>query len=141
MSRFALVWAPRPKPALPRAVVAWRAAHGVIALGFFASIGYVWWCALSRRRGRLLRVTIASLVAEGLLVTANHGDCPLGPLGESIGDDVPLFQLVLSPRAARLAVPTLGAVTVGGFALLAARPPTAPGGHAGGQFCQRRCRL
>jgi hypothetical protein len=55
------------------------------------------------------------------VVGANHGDCPLGPLGDRIGDDVPLFELVLSPRAAKLAIPTLGTVTAVGLGLLAAR--------------------
>jgi hypothetical protein len=54
-------------------------------------------------------------------VAANHGDCPLGRLGDPIGDEVPLFELVLPPRAARLAVPILGAVTAGGVGLLAIR--------------------
>ncbi|MGB2850291.1 MAG: hypothetical protein WBC01_01360 [Solirubrobacterales bacterium] len=103
------------------AVVVWRAAHGLIAIGFLTSIGYVWWCALSGRRGPLLRPAIAALVGEGVLVAANGGDCPLGPMGDRIGDAVPLFELVLSPRAARRAVPTLGALTAVGLGLLAAR--------------------
>lgn len=81
--------------------------------GFLASIGYVGWCALTGRRGPLLRPAIVALVSEGVLVVANRGDCPLGLLGERIGDPVPLFELVLSPRAARRAVPTLAAL---GFA-------------------------
>jgi hypothetical protein len=106
---------------LPPAIIAWRAAHGLIAAGFLLSIGYVWWCALSGRRGRFLRLAVAGLVFEGGLVIANRGDCPLGPLGERIGDPVPLFELVLSPPAARRAVPLLGVVTVAGLGLLAAR--------------------
>jgi hypothetical protein len=102
-------------------VIAWRTAHGLIAAGFLLSIGYVWWSAVTGRRGRFLRPAIAGLVCEGALVTANRGDCPLGRLGERIGDPVPLFELVLSPRAARRAVPVLGVVTVAGIGLLAAR--------------------
>ena len=74
------------------AVVVWRAAHGLIAIAFLASIGYVWRCALSGRRGPLLRPAIAALVGEGVLVAANGGDCPLGPMGDRIGDAVPLFS-------------------------------------------------
>jgi hypothetical protein len=102
-------------------VIAWRTAHAVIAIGFLLSIAYIWVCALSGRRGPLLRIAVGSLAAEGALVAANHGDCPLGGLGERLGDPVPLFELVLGPRAARVAVPTLGGVTVAGVALLAAR--------------------
>jgi hypothetical protein len=107
-------------------VIAWRSAHGVIAVGFLAAIGYVWWCAVTGRRGPLLRAALGALATEGVLVVANGGDCPLGPLGDRIGDEVPLFQLLLSPRAAKRAVPTLGAVAVGGVALLAARSRTEP---------------
>jgi hypothetical protein len=116
----------RTKAPFSPAVILWRAGHAVIAIGFLASIGYIWWCALSGRRGPLLRVVIAALVGEGALVGANHGDCPLGPIGDRIGDPVPLFELVLSPRAARLAIPTLGAVTAAGLCLLAARSRRAP---------------
>jgi hypothetical protein len=79
------------------------------------AIAYVWWCALSGRRDRLLHVAAASLIGEGVLVAANHGDCPLGGLQERLGDPIPLFALVLSPRAARQAVPTLGAITAAGL--------------------------
>ena len=103
------------------AVVTCRVAHASIALGFLSSIAYVWWCAISYRRGPLLRLAVTALLAEGLVVTANHGDCPLGPLGDRIGDGVPLFELVVSPRAARLAVPALGVVAAAGISLLGVR--------------------
>jgi hypothetical protein len=91
------------------------------------AIGYVWWCALTGRRNRGFRIAIVALAGEGLLVVANRGDCPLGGLQERLGDPVPLFELVLSPRAAKLAVPVLGAITGLGVALAAARRrPTPP---------------
>ena len=107
---------------LTPAALAFRAAHAMIAATFLAAIGYIWWCALTGRRDRLLRVAVGALAGEGVLVAANHGDCPLGPLQERFGDPVPLFELLLSPRAARWAVPALGSVTVAGVALLARRP-------------------
>lgn len=106
---------------LSPAILAWRSAHGAISIGFLASIGYVWWCALSGRRGPLLRVAIAALLSEGALVACNRGDCPLGALGDRVGDPVPLFELVLPPRPARLAIPMLGAVTAAGLLILVAR--------------------
>jgi hypothetical protein len=90
---------------------------------FLVAIVYVWWCALTRRRNRWLRLAVSALVTEGALVAANHGDCPLGPLQERHGDPVPLFELVLSPTAARRAVPALGVVTAAGLTLLARRSP------------------
>jgi hypothetical protein len=106
---------------MPPAVVAWRAAHALIAAGFLASIAYVWRCALIGWRGPRLRLAIAALVGEGVLVVANRGNCPLGPLGDRVGDPVPLFELVLPPEAARRPVPALGVVTAAGIVLLAAR--------------------
>ncbi len=108
-------------PALSPAARALRAAHGLITVGFLAAIGYVWWCALTGRRDRRLRVAVAALVGEGAAVAANGGDCPLGPLQARLGDPVPLFELVLSPPAARRAVPVLGGVAGLGIALLARR--------------------
>ena len=45
----------------------------------------------------------------------------MGPLGDRMGDQVPLLELVLSPGAAKRAVPTLGGLTGAGLAVLAAR--------------------
>ena len=108
---------------LSRAALAFRAFHAVIAVEMLLAIAYVWWCALSRRRDRLLRIAAASLIGEGVLVAANRGDCPLGGLQDRLGDPVPLFELVLSPRAAKRAVPTLGVITAAGLVLLAVRGP------------------
>jgi len=122
---------------LSTAALAFRGAHAAVAAAFLLAIGYVWWCALSGRRGPLLGVAVMALAAEGALVVANRGDCPLGGLQERLGDPVPLFELVLSPRAARRAVPILGAVAAAGVVLVArgcgarsaarspARPPCA----------------
>jgi hypothetical protein len=102
-------------------ILAWRAAHAVIAVGFLTAIAHVWWCALTGRRSHLLRLSAGSLVAEGAFVAANHGDCPLGPLGDRIGDQVPLFELLPSPRAAKRAVPVLGGIAGAGIAAVAIR--------------------
>ena len=108
---------------LSAAGLASRFVHAAIATAFLLAIAYVWWCALTGRRGALLWIAVTALVSEGALVAANRGDCPLGGLQERVGDPVPLFELVLSPRAARLAVPALGLVTAGGLVLLAIRHP------------------
>ena len=109
---------------LSRAALAFRAFHAVIAVEMLLAIAHVWWCALSGRRDRLLHVAARSLIGEGVLVATNHGDCPLGGLQERLGDPVPLFELVLSPRVAKRAVPTLGAITAAGLVLLAVRGPS-----------------
>lgn len=107
---------------MPGPVFAFRVVHTAISVFFLAAIGYVWWCALTGRRGRLLRLAVVSLVAEGATVAANRGDCPLGGLQDRIGDPVPLFELVLPPRLAKFAVPVLGVVAGGGILLLAVGP-------------------
>jgi hypothetical protein len=112
---------PTPAMNLSRAALAFRTLHAAIAIEMLLAIAYVWWCALRGRRDYLLRIAAASLIGEGVLVAANHGDCPLGGLQERLGDPVPLFELVLSPRAAKRAVPTLGAITTAGLVLVVVR--------------------
>ena len=106
---------------LSRTALAFRAVHTGITAWFLFAIGYVWWCALAGRRDTLLRVAVSGLIGEGALVMANGGDCPLGGFQERVGDPTPLFELLLSPTAARRAVPFLGAVAGVGIALLGIR--------------------
>ena len=112
---------PRPAVKLSRAAMSFRAFHTAIAAEQLLAIAYVWWCAITGRRDRLLRIAVGTLIGEGVLVAANRGDCPMGGLQERLGDPVPLFELVLSPRAAKRAVPTLGAITAAGLVLLVVR--------------------
>jgi hypothetical protein len=93
---------------LSPAARAFRVGHATIAAAFLTAIAHVWRCALTGRRDRWLNLAVVALVTEGAMVAANHGDCPLGPLQEGLHDPVPLFELVLSPAAARRAVPALG---------------------------------
>ena len=77
---------PTPAMNLSRAALAFRTLHAAIAIEMLLAIAYVWWCALRGRRDYLLRIAAASLIGEGVLVAANHGDCPLGGLQERLGD-------------------------------------------------------
>jgi hypothetical protein len=114
-----------PSGRLSRTALAFRAGHAAIATAFLGAIAYIWWCALTGRRDRRLTLAVTAIVAEGACVAANHGDCPLGPLQARTGDPTPLFELVLSPTAARRAVPALGVVAAAGLLLLALRGPGA----------------
>ena len=76
------------------------------------------------RRGPLLTASVAALTVEAAALVAGRGSCPLGPLQTKLGDPVPLFELVLPPRAAKAAVPVLAAVSVVGIALVAIRAPS-----------------
>jgi hypothetical protein len=111
---------------LGRGARALRAAHIALAAVELAGLGYVWACALTGRRDRLLAASVGLLSAEGAALLVGRGDCPLGPLQGRCGDPTPLFRLVLPPRAAKAAVPVLAAVTAAGAITVAVRPP-APG--------------
>jgi hypothetical protein len=99
-----------------------HAAWSVVGL---ATLGYIWWCALTRRRDPALSASVGFLLIEGGALVVGRGDCPMGPLQAEWGDAVPFFELMLPPRAAKAAVPVLAAATVAGLVALALRPPTA----------------
>lgn len=84
-------------------------------------MGMVYYAAWSGTADHATWVAAAVLVVEGVSVLASRGDCPITPLLRRLGDETPLFELVLPPRAAALAVPVLGTVTALGFLLLVIR--------------------
>ncbi len=90
-----------------------------------AGLGYVWLSAMKRRRDRWLIAFVALLGAEGVALVIGRGNCPFGPLQRSLGDPVPMFELVLPPKAAKAAIPILTVVTIAGFAALVLRRPQA----------------
>jgi hypothetical protein len=100
-----------------------RMAHAGIAVVEIGCLGYVWACALARRRDRVLRVAVGVLCVEGAGLLVGRGQCPLGPLQQRLGGDEPLFVLWFGPRAARRAVPLLTGVTGAGLLALVLRPP------------------
>jgi hypothetical protein len=102
---------------------AFRIGHFLIAAIELGSVGYVWTCAITRRRDRTLAVALALLSVQGVGLIIGRGNCPLGPLQQRLGDPVPLFELVLPPRAAKAAVPALAAITMVGLLALALRKP------------------
>jgi hypothetical protein len=106
---------------LSRGALALRAGHTGIAVVELGCLGYVWTCAITGRRDRLLRAAIGILLAEGIGLVIGRGDCPLGPLQQRVGDPVPLFELVLPPAWAKRAVPILAGISVAGI-VLALRP-------------------
>ena len=104
-----------------------RIGHGVIGVFELACLGYLWACALTRRRDRLLGATMLVLSAQGVGLVIGRGNCPLGPLQQRVDDPVPLFEFVLPPRAAKAAVPVLVAGTLAGVLTLLWRRPLAGG--------------
>lgn len=108
---------------LPGGARAFRIAHVIWSVASLASLGYVWRCAFTRHRSRFLWASVAFLALEGGALVVGRGDCPFGPLQARLGDPMPLFELVLRPRAAKAAVPLLFVVTVSGLAALVIRRP------------------
>ncbi len=105
---------------------AFRIAHAAFSVVQLASLGYVWYCALNRRRDRVLTASAAALLFEAAALGVGRGDCPFGPLQSSLGDPVPLFELVLPKRAAKAAIPVLFAIAVAGLVAVVLRPPSRP---------------
>lgn len=112
---------------LSRPAKAYRVFHAAWSVAGLASLGYIWACAATRRRDRRLWASIAFLSIEGGGLIVGGGDCPMGPLQAKLGDQVPFFELVLPPRAAKAAVPILAAASVAGFIAVALRRPIRSG--------------
>jgi hypothetical protein len=106
---------------LSRVVIVSRVAHGLVSALFLLCIAVVYAGAWRASDGPLTFGAVGALLLEGVLVLLSHGNCPLGPLFRQLGDDTPFFELLLPPRAAKLAVPVLAAVTALGIVLLASR--------------------
>ncbi len=105
------------------AAKAFRVAHAAFAVVSMSSLAYVWLSAVTRRRDRLLAGSLAVLLFEAAALVVGRGDCPFGPAQARLGDPVPLFELVLPPRAAKAAIPVLTVVSVIGMLAAAARGP------------------
>ncbi|HSO29564.1 MAG TPA: hypothetical protein VLS28_06655 [Candidatus Sulfomarinibacteraceae bacterium] len=101
----------------------WRVIHAAWSVAGLSTLGYVWVCAVTRRRDRGLVASVAFLSVEGLALIVGRGNCPMGTLQAEWGDPVPFFELVLPPRAAKAAVPVLTGATIAGFVAVALRPP------------------
>jgi hypothetical protein len=109
---------------LGREARAFRIAHAVFSVLQLAGLAYVWGSAVTRRRDRLLTLSVAALLVEGAALVVGRGNCPFGPMQARLGDPVPLFELVLPKRAAKAAVPLLALVAAAGIAAVMARPPS-----------------
>jgi len=98
-----------------------RLIHVAIAVIGLASLGYLWLCALTGRRDRLLAMACGALSLQGAAILVGRGNCPMGPIQARLGDPVPLFELLLPKRAAKAAFPVLIATALAGLAMVGAR--------------------
>ncbi|MBJ7598697.1 hypothetical protein [Candidatus Nephthysia bennettiae] len=88
-----------------------------------ACLGYIWFSAITKRRDRVLALAVGTLGVEGVGLVIGGGNCPLGPFQRRVGDAVPMFELFLPKRAAKMAVPVLVGVTLIGLVAVALRRP------------------
>ncbi|MGN6484346.1 MAG: hypothetical protein ACTHMX_08080, partial [Thermomicrobiales bacterium] len=58
---------------LSRTAMTFRALHTAIAGAELTALGYVWFCAITRRRDRRLGFAIAALGAEGIGLVIGKG--------------------------------------------------------------------
>ena len=110
------------KSALTLAARVLRQVHNAIGVGELACLVYLWTCALTRRRDRLLRFSEAILLGEGVALVVAKG-CPLGIFQRRAGDDVPMFELWFGPKRAPFMIPFFTAITGIGLGLLILRRP------------------
>jgi len=115
-----------PWTSLPRRAMGFRFAHIVWGVAQLGALTYVWACALLRRRGNYLWASVALLMVQGAALALGRGDCPLDPFQRRLGDPVPMFELFLRPRAAKVAIPVLFAVAVAAIVAALIRPPSGP---------------
>ena len=95
---------------------AFRVVHAAWSVAGLASLVQVWACALGARRGGRLVASVGFLAIEGIGLLIGRGNCPMGPKAAEWGDPVPFFELVLPPRAAKVAVPVLAIASLAGLA-------------------------
>jgi hypothetical protein len=105
-----------------------------------SALARIWVSAVSRRRDAADWAAVGFLLVQGVALVVGRGDCPFGPFQRRLGDPVPMFELVLPPRAAKAAIPVLLAISVAGMAALALRrpaggpePPSGVGEATGGR--------
>lgn len=104
-------------------VILIRTVHGLLSAFFLGCIAYVYYAAIADVESPLVYAAAAALVLEGAIVVLNGGNCPLGAVHRRYGDEKAFFELLLPPKAAKLAVPVLGAVTAFGILLAILRWP------------------
>jgi hypothetical protein len=106
-----------------RAVRVFRLVHfGIAAVEMFC-LSYIWFSAITRRRNPVLALAVGILGVEGMGLVIGRGNCPLGPFQRRLGDPVPMFELFLPKRAAKIAVPILAGASVVGLLAVALRRP------------------
>jgi hypothetical protein len=107
-------------------------AHVVWGAVALSALAHIWASAIRRRRSGSVWASVAFLLVQGVALLIGRGDCPFGPFQRRLGDPVPMFELVLPPRAAKAAIPLLFVVSVAAIAALVLRSPRTWTSHIAG---------
>jgi len=86
-------------------------------------LGLIWARVIGRKRDLLLWASVTFVGVEGAALVVGRGSCPMGGVQEEWGDPVPFFELVLPPRAAKAAIPTLAGMSLVAIAGVVLRAP------------------
>lgn len=91
-----------------------RILHGVVTIYFILCLLYLYIVGLTGNVSEhLFTLAILSLAMEGIAVFAlNQGNCPLIHLQRKIGDDKPFFELFMTPKLAKRAIPVFAWFTL-----------------------------
>jgi hypothetical protein len=116
-----------------------RRLHSSIGVFELACLGYLWVCAVTRRRDAPLKIALGVLAGEGTALLLARG-CPLGAYQRRAGDDAAMFELWFGPRIAPFAVPGFTMIAAAGVVALVKRRPRcplepAPGPREGSRGC------
>lgn len=111
----------RPKPSI--GVRRLRVLHSAIGVCELGCLVYLWFCVVTHRRNRSLKIASCILSGEGVALVVANG-CPLGIIQRRVGDDVSMFETWFGLRMAPLAIPTFTIGTLAALVLLRSRPST-----------------
>lgn len=82
-------------------IVFLRTIHGLIAVIMIASVGAIYYAAITKTHGLWLYLAASALLIEGLAIALNKGNCPFGYVSRRFGDDKPFFDLFLPHHIAK----------------------------------------
>jgi len=102
-------------------IVFLRIIHGLIAAALIASVGAIYYAAVTETHGIWLYMALGALLVEGIVVVLNKGNCPFGHISRQVGDSKPFFELFLPPRIAKQMFKVNFVIVLIGCALLLIR--------------------
>ncbi|HEX7963917.1 MAG TPA: hypothetical protein VF466_05005 [Candidatus Saccharimonadales bacterium] len=108
---------------MSKRVLFFRLFHGILSIYFIGCLIYLYFVGIAMRvNDALFTIVLLSVMGEGIAVYIfNGGDCPLIHVGRKIGDEKAFFELLLPPKAAKIALPFFAVLTLLAITLLLLR--------------------